>query len=68
MYPFGSQRRLYSTFDQNLDIEIRRYHLKTFLECRVYESVDVRSLSLVISPKSTESSSQWANGYIIWLQ
>ena len=30
-YPFESQRRVYSTFDQNFDFKIRREHQKNFL-------------------------------------
>ena len=40
-YPFESQRRVFSTFDQNFDFKIRRDHQKSSYERRAYESVDV---------------------------
>ena len=40
--------------------------MKSFsYECRVYESVDVRSIFLVIPHKSTENRSQDSKGYKI---
>ena len=55
-YPFESQRRVFSRFDQNFDIKIRRKHQQNFLWARAYESVDVRSVFWVISHMSAESS------------
>ena len=58
LHPFGSQRRLYSTFDQNFDLKIRRDQAKIPYERRVNESVDDdRSLSwaIISYEPSTES-------------
>ena len=55
-YSFGSQRSVFSTFDQIFNWKIRRKHQKIFYECRAYESVDVRILFWVISHRSPGSS------------
>ena len=41
VYPFESQLRIFSTFDQNFDFKIRKDHQKISYERHVYESVDV---------------------------
>ena len=63
LHPFGSQRRVYSTYDQNFEFKIRRDHQKKSYECHVYEPVDIRSLYRVISHRFTECSSQEPKGY-----
>ena len=63
LYPFGSQRKVCSSFDQNFDFKIRRIAKKIS-----YESVDVRSLFWVIFHKSTACSSQDSKGYNIHSQ
>ena len=52
LYPFESQRRLYSTFDQNFNFKMRRDHKKKIIKNfhQLHESVDVRSLFWVMSP------------------
>ena len=44
IYPFESQRRVFSTFDNSFYFKIRREHQKISYERHAYESVDVRSL------------------------
>ena len=39
LYPFGSQRIVFSTFDQNFYFKIIRDHQKNYYERRAYESV-----------------------------
>ena len=50
LYPFGSQRKVFSTFDQNFDFKKGREHKKNSYERRAYEPVDVRSLFWVYIP------------------
>ena len=38
------------------DYKIRKIHAKNSFECRVYESVNDRNLSLIIFQKSTKTS------------
>ena len=66
--PIESQRRVFSTFDQNFDFKIKRDHKKNSYKRRAYESVDVRSLFWVMSHRSTESSTPGLKGlYLIWV-
>ena len=62
-YPFESQRRVFSTFDQNFDFKIRRDHQKNFLWApRLWVGRRYRSLLWVISHRSTESSTPGLKG------
>ena len=61
-YPFGSQHRVFSTFDKNFYFKIRRENQKNSYERRAYESVDVRSLFLFIPHRSTETSTPGLKG------
>ena len=56
LYPFESQRRIFSTFDQNFYFKIRRDHQNNSYERHAYESVDVRSLFWVISKPSIDKA------------
>ena len=55
--PFTSQLSLQRTFEQNFEFKKKRdiIHKKHSSEHRVYESVDDRSLSSVISQNSTDN-------------